>query len=99
MNYKEDNKLKDGIKSPTFKNPYRSPDFRTKWELGIWGYIILGVLFLFLVYFLGPADIALLIVAVILLIKLWTLWFFTLKRSLWELIVLYVFLGYLFSRF
>ena len=87
---KEDDKQKKSFP----KNPYRSLDWKPKWELGIWGYIILGVLFLIAVYFL-KWDIIPVTIGVVLLIGLWIFWFGVLKRSLWELIALYIFLGYL----
>jgi len=86
---KEDDKQKKSFP----KNPYRS----LEWELGIWGYIILGILFLIAVYFL-KWDIIPITIGVIFLIGLWILWFFVLHRSLWELILFILFLIYLLSK-
>jgi len=70
---------------------------KPKWELGIWGYVILGILFLLAVYSL-KGEIIPVAIGVILSIGLWILWFGILRRSLWQFIVLILFLIYLLSK-
>lgn len=77
------------------RNKIESP--KPKGELGIWGYVILAVLFLLAAYFL-KWDIIAVGIGVVLLIGLWMFWFGVLKRSFWELVVLTLFLLFLLSK-